>query len=154
MSLNLSRVNYSELNARQKENFNFQKVSAVLADYGFVTLRPTDDYNGADFLAYHVDGQTVLKVQLKGRLGFHEKYLGKGLYITFFAGDEWFLYPHDELLDAVFERKNIASTKSWQEGREYTFPYLSVEMRALLSPYKINGNAEPIAEDSPNDENA
>jgi hypothetical protein len=29
------RVSYKALNARQRENYNFQKVSAVLADYGF-----------------------------------------------------------------------------------------------------------------------
>ncbi len=28
------RVTYNELNSRQKENYNFQKVSALLADYG------------------------------------------------------------------------------------------------------------------------
>jgi len=39
MSLKLSRIEYNTLNAKQKENFNFQKVSAVLADFGFMTLR-------------------------------------------------------------------------------------------------------------------
>ncbi|HEV2947263.1 MAG TPA: SPASM domain-containing protein [Gemmataceae bacterium] len=36
--MKLKRISYSSLNAKQKENFNFQKISAVLADYGFVTL--------------------------------------------------------------------------------------------------------------------
>jgi hypothetical protein len=61
------KVAYSDLSARQKENFNFQKISAVLADYGFATIRLSDDWNGADFLALHRDGET-LKIQLKGRL--------------------------------------------------------------------------------------
>ena len=74
MSLDLSRVRYADLNARQKENYNFQKVSAVLADFGFSTLRLTDDWQGADFIAQHVDGETFLKVQLKGRLTFGKKY--------------------------------------------------------------------------------
>jgi hypothetical protein len=47
----LKKVLYSRLNARQKENFNFQKVSAILADYGFVTLWLSDDWQGADFIA-------------------------------------------------------------------------------------------------------
>lgn len=54
--MKLRRISYNALNARQKENFNFQKVSAVLADYGFVTLRLCDDWQGADFLAQHIDG--------------------------------------------------------------------------------------------------
>ena len=67
-----SVVRYEDLNSRQQEIFNFQKVSGVLADYGFATLRLTDDWNGADFLAVHVDGKTFLRVQLKGRLTFEK----------------------------------------------------------------------------------
>jgi len=62
-----SRVAYSDLNSRQKENYNFQKVAARLADYGFNSIRLTDDWQGADFIAVHIDGETFLKVQLKGR---------------------------------------------------------------------------------------
>lgn len=29
------RIQYEQLNSRQKENFNFQKVAAELANYGF-----------------------------------------------------------------------------------------------------------------------
>ena len=61
-------VPYADLNSRQKENHNFQKVAARLADYGYNCLRLTDDWQGADFMACHVDGETILKVQLKGRL--------------------------------------------------------------------------------------
>ena len=35
----MKRINYKDLNPRQQEAYNFQKVAAVLADYGFVTLR-------------------------------------------------------------------------------------------------------------------
>ena len=63
MTLNLRRIDYALLNARQKENFNFQKLSAVLADFGFVTMRLTDDWGGADFIAQHTDGETFLRVQ-------------------------------------------------------------------------------------------
>ena len=66
MTLDLRRIHYSSLNARQKENFNFQKLSSVLADFGFVTMRLTDDWGGADFIAQHIDGETFLRVQLQG----------------------------------------------------------------------------------------
>ena len=46
--MRLKQIKYRRLNARQKENFNFQKLSAVLADYGFVTFRLSDDWQGAD----------------------------------------------------------------------------------------------------------
>jgi hypothetical protein len=70
---NFEQVVYKKLNARQQEAFNFQKVSAVLADYGFSTIRLTSDWHGADFTAQHFNGMTFLKVQLKGRCCFYKK---------------------------------------------------------------------------------
>ncbi len=32
------KINYKDLNAKAKEIYNFQKVSAVLSDYGFTTI--------------------------------------------------------------------------------------------------------------------
>ena len=54
--MNLTKINYGELNARQKEIYNFQKVASLLADYGFNCIKLSDDWQGADFLAYHKDG--------------------------------------------------------------------------------------------------
>jgi hypothetical protein len=98
MPLDLSRVTYVRLNARQEENYNFLKVSAVLADYGYVTMRLSDDWQGADFIAQHIHDRTFLRVQLKSRLSFDRKYEGKDLYVVFKDVRDWYLYPHDELL--------------------------------------------------------
>ena len=92
------RVKYADINSRQKEIFNFQKVSALLADFGFATYRLTDDWNGADFLAVHFDGSAFLRVQLKGRLTFEKKYQDKDLWVCFRHGGLVYLYPHDVLL--------------------------------------------------------
>ena len=40
---NFEKIDYNSLNAKQKENFNFQKVSAAFADYGFNGIQLTDD---------------------------------------------------------------------------------------------------------------
>jgi hypothetical protein len=45
---------------------------------------------GADFITRHLDG-SVIQVQLKTRLAFYEKYLGKGLYVAFSEDGEWYL---------------------------------------------------------------
>ena len=147
MTLSFSRIGYADLNARQKENFNFQKVSAVLADYGFVTLRLSDDWQGADFIAQHIDGETFLKVQLKGRLSFDQKYCGKDLWVAFSTGGEWYLYPHDELLQIVLANMNVSNTLSWTERGGYTFPRLSAALSQLLAPYRITGSTEPIPDE-------
>ena len=58
--MKLRRVKYSDLNSRQKEVFNFQKVAALLAGFGFHCIKFADDCQGADFLAYHKDGKETV----------------------------------------------------------------------------------------------
>src|SRR4051812_2197051 len=95
----IARINYADLNAKERENYNFHTVSAILAEYGFITFRLTNDWNGADFLAHHNDGETFLKVQLKGRLTFGTEYIGKNIYLAFPNKGEWYLFPHDKVLN-------------------------------------------------------
>jgi len=138
MAITLKKIEYCNLNPKQKENYNFLKISAVLADYGFMTMRLSDDWQGADFIAQHIDGETFLKVQLKGRLSFETKYTGKNLYVAFCSKGEWYLYPHDELLNRVLGETNVGETRSWVERGGYSFPVLSEQMQELLQPYKID----------------
>lgn len=133
----LRAIDYTGLNARQKENFNFQKLSAVLADFGFVTLRLNDDWQGADFIAQHVDGFTFLRVQLKGRFAIGKKYQNKGLYLAFFEAPHWYLYPHDEVLPQVLARTSVGTTRSWVERGGYSFPRLTAVLERILEPYRI-----------------
>jgi hypothetical protein len=132
----LEKVLYKKLNAKQQESYNFQKVSGVLADYGFVTIRLSDDWEGADFLAHHIRGHTM-RVQLKGRLWVDKKYQGKDLWICFRDEEQWYFYPHDEFLKPVLEETNISNTSSWKIGGRYSFPKLSKRMRSLLQQYKL-----------------
>ena len=58
------KINYKDLSPKQQENYNFHKVSSILADYGFTTIKLYDDWKNADFIAQHRDRKTFLKVQL------------------------------------------------------------------------------------------
>ncbi len=91
-------IKFSTLTTKQKEIYNFQKVSGLLADYGFNCIKLTDDWWGADSLAYHKDGNQTLKVQLKSRITIEKKYEGKGLYMTFPIKGTWYLVAHAKLL--------------------------------------------------------
>ena len=84
------RVRYDSLNATQKELFNFQKIAATLADFGFNCIKLADDWQGADFLAYHLNGTTTLRVQLKSRLAIQKKYCGKDIWIAFPHKGDWY----------------------------------------------------------------
>mgnify|MGYP001593805963 CR=1 FL=1 len=137
MARTFKKVPYTDLKSREQEAYNFQKVSAVLADYGFVTIQLRSDWQGADFIAQHVDGVTFLKVQLKGRLTFDKKYGERDLHVCFPHGGDWFLYPHDELLNKVIATSTVAASESWKIRGSYSFPRLSRKLKALLGPYRL-----------------
>lgn len=131
------RIPYSQLNSRQKENYNFQKLAGGLADYGFNCLRLNDDWQGADFLACHVDGITFLKIQLKGRMTIDKKYLGKDIHIAFLNGDECYVYPHDEMVERILKLDKIENSKSWFEVGGYSWPQPPVWAKDMLNDYRI-----------------
>lgn len=136
--IDLKKIEYKTLKGRQKESYNYQKVSAILADYGFATIKLTDDWDGTDFIAQHFKNGVLLKVQLKSRLTFHEKYSKKDLWICFPDNGNWYLYKHDDLLE-IFLNKNdgINQSKSWSESKSYTYPRLSKKNQTLLKKYKL-----------------
>ena len=117
--MKLIRIEYSDLNPRQKEIFNFQKIAGELADYGYNCIKLADDWQGADFLAYHKDGRDTLKVQLKARLTISKKYAGKSLYIAFPICKRWYLVEHDRLVDLAGKYTNWLDSKSWQQNGNY-----------------------------------
>lgn len=131
------RISYPNLNARQKENYNFQKVAGELADYGYNCLRLNDDWQGADFLACHINGNTFLKVQLKGRFTIDSKYLGRNIHIAFLDGDDCYVYPHDTVLEAVLSLNIINGSHAWTQTGAYSWPGLSRWAKALLTEYRI-----------------
>ncbi len=137
MPLTFQPIKYEKLNGKQKEAYNLQKVSSVLADLGFITIRMTSDWGGADFIAQHIDGQ-FLKVQLKSRLTFAEAYSKQGLYICFGERnpDRWYLYPHDEMLAQNLNKRCIGA-KFWDRHSDYSNGKPSKEQRALLEPYEL-----------------
>jgi hypothetical protein len=132
-----SRIKYEDLNSRQKENFNFQKVAAELADYGFNCMWLNDDWQGADFIACHIDGNSFLKVQLKGRLTIDKKYNGKDIYIAFNQDDQWFIYPHDQLQKELLEMGLMSGSKSWNENGGYSWPNIPKNILGNMEKYAI-----------------
>lgn len=137
MTTKFHKIKYSDPTSPQKEQYNFQKVSAVLADYGFRTISLGDDWRGADFIAHHIDGETFLKVQLKGRLSVDKKYVGKDIWICFLDGKRTYLYPHDEFLEQILLDTNVGKTASWTQRGVYHCPSLSLDLRKMLTAYEL-----------------
>ncbi len=124
---------YEKLNSKQRENYNAAKLSALLSDYGYSCIRLSDDWSGADFIAIHTCGD-VYRIQLKGRFGFWKRYQGKDLFMAFRDREEWYIYPHDELLAEFLEHYEL--TESWNRGG-FSYPGLSLERTKPLEPYRV-----------------
>lgn len=132
--LELQKVDYTKLNARAKEMYNFHKVAAALADYGYTSMWLNNDWQGADFIAVHIDGTTDLKVQLKGRIAFDRKYIGKDIYICFIEDGDIYLYPHDHILSIVEHR---ISDQKWIKTGSWSTPRLTKQNKELLKDYSL-----------------
>lgn len=135
--MELSPIKYEDLNAKQKEIYNFQKVSAKLADYGFNCIKLADDWHGADFLAYHKDGEETLKVQLKGRLLVNQSYQGKNLYMAFPLDGEWYLVPHDAIVDHFRSETSYLDSPSWTQNGAYHAGSPNQKTREWLRAFQL-----------------
>lgn len=128
------KIEYKNLNARAKEMYNFQKVSAVLANYGYTTMWLNNDWQGADFIAVHIDGTTDLKIQLKGRLAFDKKYIGKNIYMCFIENEITYIYPHDEFLEELAFQN---TDNTWLQHGRWSMPKLTKAKHKLMQKYII-----------------
>lgn len=129
-----NKIDYNDLNAKAKEMYNFQKFSSVLADYGYTTMWLNNDWKGADFIAVHIDGETTLKVQLKGRFSFMKKYVSKNILIAFIENGNYYIYPHDKLL----EQLNFTQTdNTWIKHGKWSCPRLTKKNKEILEEYKL-----------------
>jgi hypothetical protein len=135
--MKLTRIDYKDLKSRQQEIFNFQKLSGLLADYGFNCIKLADDWQGADFLAYHKDGLDTLKVQLKSRLTIDKKYEGKELFTAFPLDGRWYLVEHDTLIEKVGQHTRWLDTDSWINKGCYHSAAPSAQLMQSLSEYQL-----------------
>jgi hypothetical protein len=114
---NFTKIDYNQLNSKQKENYNFHKVASALADYGYDSMRLNNDWQGADFIA--VKNDEMLKVQLKGRFTVDKKYIDKEIYIAFIENNVVKMYDHDEAVNMLTD--NIKQSDSWNKHGSYSW---------------------------------
>ena len=135
--MQLNKVSYSNLNSKQKEIHNFQKVAGLLADYGFNCIKLADDWQGADFLAYHKDGSDTLKVQLKSRITIDKKYINKSVYVAFPIAESWYLIEHEVLINLIAANTSWLITPSWLNDGNYSSAKPSKKLIAALEMSKL-----------------
>jgi len=133
----LNKVLYDQLNGKQKEMYNFHKFGGILADYGFVCIKLSDDWAGADFLAIHKDGTDIRRVQLKPRLYICRKYMNKDLFMAFPTGGRWYLVLRDLLVEEVGKCTNWLNTSSWIDQEFYHSTNPGAALMQFLSEYRV-----------------
>ena len=131
------KIDYRHLSSRQQENYNFQKLAGRLADYGYTCIKLSDDWQGADFIACHVNGEDFLKVQLKGRLTIDGKYIGKNIYIGYMADDTAYVYPHDTVMEKIMEQSTVGTSDSWTAKKSYSWPKPPAWALELIEEYEV-----------------
>jgi frataxin-like iron-binding protein CyaY len=145
------KVHYGDLSAKQKELYNFQKIAATLADFGYNCIKLADDWQGADFLAYHINGTTTLKVQLKSRVTINKKYSGKDIWMAFPHKGYWYLIEHHRLVEKVGKYTDWLSTPSWKEKNGYSSVSINSAFLESLAEDRIGpvyGSALPDNEET------
>ena len=135
--IKLEKISYLKLSSRQQENYNYTKVASALAEYGFQTIKLSDDWQTADFIAQHIDKKTFLKVQLKSKLCIAKKYQNKDLWVCFREKDYFFLYPHDDVCQFILENTNVENTVSWKKEGIYYWPKTPKKIGGFLKQYKF-----------------
>jgi len=136
--IKLEKIKYLKLNARQQESYNYAKVAAALVEYGFQTIKLSDDWQTADFIAQHIDNKTFIKVQLKSKLCIAKKYIKKDIWVCFREKNYFYLYPHDEFMEYILLNFNVQNTISWKKNGIYYWPKIPKKIEQYLRKYKFN----------------
>ncbi len=133
-------VQYDALSGKEQEAYNAAHLMGVMACRGYLeSFKVNGDKHGADLLFYRSRDAHVLKVQLKGRPTLVKEYEGKDLHIAYLdrQHDCWYIYPHDEVMQATLAMGKMAGTVSWAITGCYSWPGPPKWMRDILLPYRV-----------------
>jgi hypothetical protein len=98
------------------EVINRNKFTNLALEQGYNVYLPVYD-RGVDFIVYHEKNEILIKVQLKSRWTIDRKYLEKGISIAFPIGNDWYLMPHDRMVE--LEEPYGVRTNAWILGGSY-----------------------------------
>lgn len=131
------KINYDSLSAPQQLAYLYQQFAARMADYGYHCTQTNKNRFAVGCMATHLSGATS-KIQLTAGVTFTEKYKGKDTYIAFQQAGEFYVYPHDTLMQKfISDGFKITGTNSWEKHGSYFSPDIPDRMLKYLEKYKI-----------------
>ena len=63
------------------------------------------------------------------------KYVGRNIWMAFPIGGDWYLMPHDRMVELA-EKEGITQTASWIDGGAYSMPRPSKATVANCGPFR------------------
>lgn len=88
----------SRYRSQVREVINRNTVVSLALAQDFNAFLPVYD-GGVDFILYRESDGLVRKVQLKGRWMIDRKYVGRDIWMAFPIGGDWYLMPHDRMVE-------------------------------------------------------
>ena len=73
-------------------------LSTRLLQRGYNVYLPVHDV-GIDLIAHRESDNDLKLVQQKSRWGIFKKYIGRGIWLAFRDEPDWFLLPHDDMVN-------------------------------------------------------
>lgn len=110
-------------------------LSTRLLQLGYNVFLPVYD-EGIDLIAHRESDDDVRLIQQKSRWGIFRKYIGRNIWLAFPDGGDWYLVPHDAMLDWP-EVAGFLATPSWCDGGKYHRVRMSAALRARCRAYII-----------------
>jgi hypothetical protein len=131
---------------QRAENLRLAALRFALAQ-GFDIFTPCHGLDKrVDFILYHEPDNCLIKIKMLGRWTIEKKYVGRGIWMLFRIDRDWFLVPHDTLME--WNPRALLSP-SWTEKGHYHITSPSVEMRAKCDDFHF-GIEEPPQGETPN----
>ena len=133
----------SRYRSQVREVINRNTVVSLALAQDFNAFLPVYD-GGVDFILYRESDGLVRKVQLKGRWMIDRKYVGRDIWMAFPIGGDWYLMPHDRMVELA-EKEGITQTASWIDGGAYSMPRPSKATVANCGPFRFTPIEEVAA---------
>jgi hypothetical protein len=118
-----------------REVINRNTVVSLALEQGFNAYLPVYD-GGVDFILHREEDGLTRHVQLKGRWTINKKYIGRNIWVAFPSGSDWYLAPHDELVDLA-EAQGFTNTDAWVASGEYSRSIMSKALVAACQPFRF-----------------
>lgn len=125
----------SRYRSQVREVINRNTVVSLALEQGYNVFLPVYD-GGVDFILHRESDGELRKVQLKGRWTIDKKYEERAIWIAFPIAGEWYMAPHDEMVESAVA-DGATQTDSWKIHGIYSRPRPSKNLIASLARYRF-----------------